>query len=164
VGRVLPGLEYRIHEDQLYVRGESVFSGYLDGTDPRVRLPASAHADWYPTGDVFREEAGTLYFLGRARRFVKRGGEMISLAAMETALHMEQEQYPRLALIDDPQGRIIAVGPERLDLAALNAALRAAGLGSLWKIDEARACSLPMLGTGKVDYQSLKDQVAHNAE
>jgi acyl-CoA synthetase (AMP-forming)/AMP-acid ligase II len=62
VGCVLPGLEYRIYEDQLHVRGESVFAGYLDGRDPRVRISASAHADWYPTGDFCREEAGALYF------------------------------------------------------------------------------------------------------
>jgi long-chain-fatty-acid--[acyl-carrier-protein] ligase len=155
VGRILPGLECRVYEDQLYVRGESVFSGYLDGTDPRVRIPASAHADWYPTGDFFREEGGALYFLGRARRFVKRAGEMISLAAMETALRTEQEQSPRLALVEDPQGRILAVGPGRMDLAELNARLREAGLGSLWKIDEVGECALPMLGAGKVDYQAL---------
>jgi len=65
VGRALPGLECRICEGQLYVRGESVFSGYLDGPDPRVRISASAHADWYPTGDLFREDMGALYFLGR---------------------------------------------------------------------------------------------------
>jgi long-chain-fatty-acid--[acyl-carrier-protein] ligase len=68
VGSVLPGLEYRIWEDQLYVRGRSVFAGYLGGPDPRVGLPASAHDDWYPTGDFFREDQGALYFLGRAGR------------------------------------------------------------------------------------------------
>ncbi|MCL2123787.1 MAG: AMP-binding protein, partial [Desulfovibrionaceae bacterium] len=164
VGRVLPGLECRIYEDQLYVRGDSVFSGYLDGTDPRVRIPASAHADWYPTGDIFRIDEGALYFLGRARRFVKRAGEMISLAAMEAALRAEQEQSPRLALVEDPQGRIIAVGPERMDIADLNARLRNAGLGSLWKIDEARECALPMSGAGKVDYQALRRQFEQDAE
>jgi acyl-CoA synthetase (AMP-forming)/AMP-acid ligase II len=160
VGRILPGLEYRIYEEQLYVRGESVCSGYLDGGDPRVRLPASAHADWHPTGDVFREDRDALYFLGRARRFVKRAGEMISLTAMETALRGDQEQKPRLALVDDPQGRIIAVGPEPMDLAALNARLREAGLGPLCKIDEVRECALPLLGAGKVDHQALKNQFA----
>jgi len=79
VGRPLPGLEYRIYEDQLYVRGASVFSGYLDGLDPRVQIPASAHADWYPTGDLFREEMGALYFLGRAGHVAQRAGEMVSL-------------------------------------------------------------------------------------
>ncbi|MCL1985703.1 MAG: AMP-binding protein [Betaproteobacteria bacterium] len=156
VGRILPGLEYRIYEDQLYVRGASVFSGYLDGADPRVRISASAHADWYPTGDLFRDDQGMLYFLGRARRFVKRSGEMISLAAMEAALHGEHEQNLHIALVDDPQGRIIAMGPERMDLAELNARLREAGLGALWRIDEVYECVLPMLGTGKADYQELK--------
>ena len=159
VGRILPGLEYRIYEEQLYVRGKSVFSGYLDGTDPRVWIPASAHADWYPTGDFFRADQGELYFTGRARRFVKRAGEMISLTAMEAALHSQQEQTPRLALIDDAQGRIIAMGPEQMDIGELNARLREAGLGVLWKIDEARECALPMLGAGKVDYQALKGQL-----
>ena len=163
LGSALPGLECRIWEDQLYVRGESVFSGYLDGTDPRMQLPASAHADWYPTGDLFRIDQGALYFLGRARRFVRRSGEMISLAAMEAALHARQETALRLALVDDPQGRIIAMGPERMDLAELNARLREAGLGSLWKIDETRECALPMLGAGKVDYRALREQLEENA-
>ncbi|MDR0239589.1 MAG: AMP-binding protein [Deltaproteobacteria bacterium] len=164
VGRILPGLECRIYEEQLYVRGESVFSGYLDGTDPRVRISASAHADWYPTGDLFRIEEGALYFLGRARRFVKRAGEMVSLAAMETVLRAGQEQNPHLALIDDPQGRIIAVGPEQMDIGELNAMLRKAGFASLWKVDEVRECVLPMLGTGKIDYQALKQEVAQDTE
>jgi long-chain-fatty-acid--[acyl-carrier-protein] ligase len=164
VGRLLPGLECRICEEQLYVRGASVFSGYIGGMDPRVRLPASAHTDWYPTGDLFREEQGVLYFLGRARRFVKRAGEMISLAAMETALHAEQEQSPRLALVADPQERVVAMGPERMELAELNARLREAGLGALWKIDAVRECALPMLGAGKVDYKELRSQLEQDAE
>jgi acyl-CoA synthetase (AMP-forming)/AMP-acid ligase II len=164
VGRPLPGLECRIYEDQLYVRGASVFSGYLDGVDPRVGLSASAHADWYPTGDLFREEMGALYFLGRAGRFVKRAGEMISLDAMETALRAEQYQNVLLALVDDPQGRIIAMGPERKDLAELNAGLREAGFGALWQIDETRECALPMLGAGKVDYQALGQQLGESAD
>jgi acyl-CoA synthetase (AMP-forming)/AMP-acid ligase II len=164
VGRLLPGLESRIYEDQLYVRGESVFSGYLDGVDPRVGISASAHTDWYPTGDYFREEAGTLYYLGRVGRFVKRHGEMISLAAMEAVLHAEHEQTPRLALADDAQGRVIAAGPERMDIAGLNARLREAGFGALWKIDETRECALPMLGAGKVDYQALRRLIGLRAE
>jgi long-chain-fatty-acid--[acyl-carrier-protein] ligase len=164
VGRALPGLECRIYEDQLYVRGESVFSGYLDGTDPRVQLSASAHADWYPTGDLFRIDQGALYFLGRSRRLVKRSGEIISLTAMEAALSGEQKQSPYLALVDDPQGRIIAMGSERMDLAELNARLRDAGLGALWKIDEVRECALPMSETGKVDYQALKNRLEQDAE
>jgi non-ribosomal peptide synthetase component E (peptide arylation enzyme) len=89
---------------------------------------------------------------------------MISLAAMETVLRVEQEQSPHLALVDDPQGRIIAMGPERMDLAGLNAKLREAGLGSLWKIDETRKCALPMLGMGKVDYQALRHQLEQDRE
>jgi len=82
---------------------------------------------------------------------------------MEAALHARQEKGSRLALVADPQGRIIAMGPERMDLAELNARLREAGLGSLWKIDETRECVLPMLGAGKVDYRALREQLEKDA-
>lgn len=161
-GHVLPGLEYRIYEEQLHVRGDSVFSRYLDGKDPRVGLPASTHADWYPTGDFFREEHGALFFQGRQGRFVKRGMDTVSLSAMETVLNdPENARGRQTALLDGPDGRIIAFGTGGMELAQLNAELRAADFGAVWKVDEAREGVLPRTETGEIDYQALRETPGH---
>lgn len=184
VGKPLPGLEHLVHEGQLYVRGESVFSGYLDGTDPRVRLPESSEGmalenppvedvktttaaeadavegeagataeiagDWYPTGDLFEEDAqGFLYFKGRIRRIAKRGDAMISLPALEEALG-------GLPVLESASGLIVAVGPGIAGPEELNVRLREAGFVPPWKLDATLDAIVPLLGNGKVDYETLR--------
>jgi acyl-[acyl-carrier-protein]-phospholipid O-acyltransferase/long-chain-fatty-acid--[acyl-carrier-protein] ligase len=158
VGCVLPGLEARIHEGRLHVRGDSVFSGYLDGLDPRVGLPASAWNDWYPTGDFFREEHGALYLLSRAGRAVSRGNERVFLDAMEEALNerLASDGIRRIALVDVPDGRIIACGNADADPAHLNGMLRDAGFGAACAIDEVREMSLPASAPGGFDHHAIR--------
>ncbi len=69
----------------LLVRGPSIFGGYLgDAPDPFVPFEGRI---WYRTGDlVSMAEDGRLTFRGRLKRFVKIGGEMISLPQIEAAL------------------------------------------------------------------------------
>ena len=70
----------------LLVRGPSIFGGYLnyDGESPFVECDGKR---WYRTGDLVRQDAdGVLTFEGRLKRFVKLGGEMISLPAIEAVL------------------------------------------------------------------------------
>ena len=66
--------------------GPSIFGGYLnyDGESPFFEWDGKR---WYRTGDLVRQDAdGWLYFEGRLKRFVKLGGEMISLPAIEAVL------------------------------------------------------------------------------
>ena len=160
VGYALPGLDYKIHEGRLYVRGESVFSAYLDDRTPKMRLPSSLHDDWFPTGDLFAEEHGALFFQGRADRVVTRGNEILSLGAMEETLREQladsaEDRAFQLALVSAPDGRIIAFCREGIKLATLNAALHAAGFDPVWKVDEAHGATLPEAAAGKVDYRAL---------
>ena len=69
----------------LLLRGPTVFAGYLgDAPDPFVDY---AGKRWYNTGDLVRRSADGVYsFAGRLKRFVKLGGEMISLPAIESVL------------------------------------------------------------------------------
>ena len=70
----------------LLVRGPSVFGGYLhyEGPSPFQEFEGKS---WYRTGDLVRRDPdGIFYFAGRLKRFVKLGGEMVSLPAVEEAL------------------------------------------------------------------------------
>ncbi|MBS1242014.1 MAG: 2-acyl-glycerophospho-ethanolamine acyltransferase, partial [Gemmatimonadetes bacterium] len=98
IGRVLPSFEWAVVDvdtgrrsepgrpGMLLVRGPCVFPGYLhgEGADPFVEFEGKR---WYRTGDlVVAGPDGWLTFAGRLKRFVKVGGEMISLPAVEEVL------------------------------------------------------------------------------
>ena len=159
----------RGQEGMLLVRGPSVFSGYLnyDGPSPFVEFEGKS---WYRTGDLVREAPdGWLTFAGRLKRFVKLGGEMISLPAIEAALE------PRLASNDD-KGPSFAVAATPVDESPeivlfttkdipasrdeANSIIRAAGLSRLHNIRRVvKVNALPLLGTGKTDYRALAEQL-----
>ncbi len=148
----------------LHVRGPCVFDGYLhyDGPSPFVEIGGKT---WYCTGDLVEEGAdGVLTFCGRLKRFIKLGGEMVSLPAVEAVL---ADRYAT----DDDAGPVVAVEatpseehPELvlfttldLDRAAVNALLREAGLSPIHNIRRVvRLDALPLLGTGKTNYRALQ--------
>ncbi len=89
VGRLLPGIEKRVEAvpgiaegGRLYVRGPNIMLGYLLGDEPGV--PHSPEDGWYDTGDIVSTgDDGFVSIVGRAKRFAKIGGEMVSLTAAE---------------------------------------------------------------------------------
>ena len=120
---------------------------------------------WYRTGDLVRQdEQGVLYFEGRLKRFVKLGGEMVSLPAIEAVLlpHFasETDEGPPIAVeavgpADSPEVVLFTVKPT--DREQVNQFVRAAGLSPLYNVREViRVDSIPVLGTGKTDYRGLK--------
>ena len=147
----------------LLVRGPSVFSGYLNhhGTSPFVRYEDK---EWYNTGDlVKRGPKGVLIFAGRLKRFVKMAGEMISLVAIEEILsshYPAADEGPRVAVEaanPDTQPELVLFATLPLEREEINALIRQAGLSGLHNIRRIeQISSIPVLGTGKTDYKSLK--------
>lgn len=97
VGKPLPGVKVKIldvdtDEDlppgktgKILVKGDMVMKGYLgDFEETTMRI----HNGWYDTGDMGSvDENGFLWHKGRLKRFVKVGGEMVSLVRVEGVLN-----------------------------------------------------------------------------
>lgn len=153
----------------LLVRGPNVFGGYLgQGSDggpasPFLHLDGE---DWYCTGDLVRADSdGHMTFAGRRERFVKLGGEMISLPQMEAALGRHfmapaGQEGPVLAvdaLEEEGQTVLVLFTTLPLEREQANAVLREEGLSALYMLRRVRRlAALPLLGSGKVDYRSLR--------
>lgn len=151
----------------LLVRGASIFAGYLnyEGTNPFVEHDEKT---WYNTGDlVKRDEDGYLIFAGRLKRFIKSGGEMISLPALESPFQTKfppSEDGPRAAVegIETERGGrfVVLFTTEKLNLAEANQLLSVNGFRGVMRLDEVNQVdSIPLLGSGKVDYKLLRRQV-----
>lgn len=176
IGPPFPSVEHAIREVEgdrrvapgqpgmLLVRGPSVFGGYLHHAGPSP-FETFEGRDWYRTGDLVREEPdGHLVFVGRLKRFVKLGGEMVSLPAIEEALLLhfgrEDDEGPALAVeatpVDtNPELVLFAIRAITRDEA--NSTLREAGLSPLHNIRHVRIVErIPVLGTGKTDYRALR--------
>jgi long-chain-fatty-acid--[acyl-carrier-protein] ligase len=154
----------------LLVRGPSIFGGYLhhDGESPFVEFEGKS---WYRTGDLVSMTAdGILYFKGRLKRFIKLGGEMISLPAIEAVLQRhfgEADDGPVIAveaLGEAEHPDIVLFTRRPADRAEVNALIKAQGLSPLHNIRQViEVASIPVLGTGKTDYRTLKANVGSTA-
>lgn len=166
VGRLLPGIERRLEPvpgidgDRLSVQGPNVMAGYLlPGGDGRVVPPGGG---WYDTGDIVRIGAeGHVTIVGRARRFAKVGGEMVSLAMVE-ALAAEvwpAEPLGAVALPDPRKGErvVLAIANPDASLEALRAQARRDGVAEILVPAEVRILpEIPVMASGKTDLPGLK--------
>ena len=147
----------------LLVRGRSIFKGYHrhDGPSPFVEADGRS---WYRTGDlVSADDDGFFTFRGRLKRFLKAGGEMISLPALEEPFQKRyppDENGPQVAVegIETPDGRhVVLFTTFDLPLRAAAEFLLADGLRGVMRLDEVRRLDrIPVLGTGKTDYTALR--------
>jgi acyl-[acyl-carrier-protein]-phospholipid O-acyltransferase/long-chain-fatty-acid--[acyl-carrier-protein] ligase len=165
VGRLSPLMRARLEpvpgiEDggRLSVAGPNVMLGYYRAERPGVLEPPVD--GWHDTGDIVTIDAdGYIRIKGRAKRFAKIGGEMVSLAAVEA---MAAELWPQalsvvVSLPDTRKGeRLVLVtqqaGADRGQL------LRHARLKGATELtvpaDVLVVERVPLLGSGKPDFQA----------
>jgi acyl-[acyl-carrier-protein]-phospholipid O-acyltransferase/long-chain-fatty-acid--[acyl-carrier-protein] ligase len=167
VGRLSPLMQARLEPvpgidegGRLYVKGPNVMLGYLRAENPGVLEPPAD--GWHDTGDIVSiDSQGFITIRGRAKRFAKIGGEMVSLAAIEDFLHRLSPDHAHavVALPDPRKGeRIVLVTTDHaLERDTLLKAARAGGVNELMLPAEViHRPELPLLGTGKTDYPSLQ--------
>lgn len=177
VGQPLPGVDVCVVDldtDQalppgkmgmLLVSGPGVFPGYLgDEASPFV---VHQGKKWFVTGDLVAIDAdGFIQFQGRLKRFVKAGGEMISLPALEepfTVKYPPDANGPRVAIegVETDKGRqIVLFTTENIGLKEANNILTEKGFRGVMRLDEVRQVDkIPILGTGKIDYRQLRTRI-----
>jgi len=169
VGRLLPGMEYKLEKiegvdegGELFVRGLNIMMGYLN-KDANAKFQKLN--GWYDTGDIVSvDEDGYLFIRGRLKRFAKVSGEMVSLTAVEDALAGAFPQYGlrcQVAVVTRPdEGKgeaLIAVTNEpKLQMDEVRAAIKAKGLSNLSVPREIKVVrEIPKLGTGKINHREL---------
>jgi len=170
VGRMLPGIESRLEAvpgivagGRLLVRGPNIMLGYVRAERPGVVEPPPE--GWHDTGDIVAiDEDGFLAIKGRAKRFAKLGGEMVSLAAVETFAHeLWPEAISAAAAVPDARKgeRIILLTDQAgADRSALLAHARERGATELMVPAEVRIVeAMPLLGSGKVDFPGVQRMV-----
>ncbi|HEY5227614.1 MAG TPA: AMP-binding protein, partial [Opitutaceae bacterium] len=165
VGQFVPGIEYRLDPvpgtsgGRLFFKGPNRMMGYYLPDNPGV---LADDGEWYDTGDIVSvDEQGFVSILGRAKRFAKIAGEMVSLSAVEEAL--SSICTSPLAVVSRPhptkgEELIVITTDSSLAMEGVREAIRSKGLSDLSTPKQIRVCAtFPLLGSGKPDLVALQE-------
>ncbi len=171
VGRLLPGVEARLDDvpgitegGRLSIRGPNIMAGYMKADAPGLLQPPEG--GWHDTGDIVTIDAqGFVTIRGRAKRFAKIGGEMVSLPAVEgyAAAAWPDAEHAVVTRPDARKGEQLVLFTTAKSATAgdLQAWGRANGIAELAiPKDVRRVDALLVLGTGKLDYVGMTSLAA----
>jgi acyl-[acyl-carrier-protein]-phospholipid O-acyltransferase/long-chain-fatty-acid--[acyl-carrier-protein] ligase len=163
VGRLSPLMEARLDPvpgieegGRLSVRGPNVMLGYLRSENPGVLEPLDG--GWHDTGDIVAiDAAGFIAIKGRAKRFAKIAGEMVSLSAVEAmaAALWPQAMSVAVSIPDARKGeRIVLLTTQKdAERSAMQRQAKTVGASELAVPADIRVVdNVPLLGSGKTDY------------
>jgi len=173
IGKLLPNVQVRIENlesgekcktgevGKILVKGDLIMKGYLG----QPELTAEAIVDgWYNTGDMgFFDEDEYLWHSGRFKRFVKIGGEMVSLVKVENVMEQHLPEGVSCCIVEIPDeikgATIVAAVTKDINKIAIlrkmgNELPNIALPRQFFVIEE-----LPMMGTGKIDFRSVSELV-----
>jgi len=153
-------------EGKILVKGDLVMKGYFDDVE---ETSFRIKDGWYDTGDMgLIDEDGFLWHRGRLKRFVKIGGEMVSLVKVEnelTALLPDDVDCCVVEVPDSIKGaRIVAALTQEVDskeiMSRLAKSLPPIALPKQFMV----FYEMPKMGSGKVDFRSVRDMVRHRID
>lgn len=180
VGRPVPGVSAKTIDHEtgadlptgepgiLLIKGPNVMQGYFKMPDETA---AAIRDGWYVTGDMgLVEDDGFIRITGRLSRFSKIGGEMVPHIRIEELLQKvmsEDEDTLAVAVSAMPDPRkgerlVVFHLPCEKSIDQVLKELAAFGLPNLWIPDKEnfyQVDEIPLLGTGKLDLQGLKQLV-----
>jgi acyl-[acyl-carrier-protein]-phospholipid O-acyltransferase/long-chain-fatty-acid--[acyl-carrier-protein] ligase len=173
VGRPLPGVEVRVENyetgemckrgeiGKILTRGDNVMKGYFDDFE---QTSLAIRHGWYDTGDMgWMDEDGYLWHVGRLKRFLKVGGEMVSLVKVEDVLEKLLPDGASCCVVEVPDhmkgAKIVAAVTHPIDeketLRKMSDKLPNIALPKQFvQIEE-----LPKMGSGKIDFRRVTDLV-----
>ena len=167
VGRLMPGMVARLEPvdgidegGRLVVSGPNTMLGYLKDDQPGVLQPPVG--GWHDTGDIVTiDDKGFFSIKGRAKRFAKIAGEMVSLAAIDKlAAQLWPDAISVAASLPDARKgeRVVLVtqhqGASRGEFAAYAKGQGASDL--MVPAEIFTSAAVPLLGSGKVDFAGVK--------
>ena len=175
VGQLLTAVDYYLEPvegiaegGRLVVSGPNVMRGYLfHGSEGELVSPWTEQrgSGWYDTGDICTvDDDGCVVIVGRAKRFAKIAGEMVSLTGVEelATVTWPEGLHAATTIADSRKGEQIVLLTDHAD--ALRKPLietaRKTGVSEITiprhiiSVDE-----VPVLGTGKFDYRAINELV-----
>ena len=171
MGKPIPGVQVKIlnleTDDELpantvgkiFVKGDMVTGGYLGDLE---ETSLHMRKGWYDTGDMgLIDEDGFLWHKGRLKRFVKVGGEMVSLVKVEQVLDKYLPKEVICCVVDVPNPTkgadvVAAVTTGEINkrkiLKQMAEELPAIAIPKEFYVIE----DIPIMGTGKVNFRAVE--------
>ena len=173
VGRPIDGVKVRVENyetseecgvgeiGKILVKGDNVMKGYFDDFE---QTSLSIRRGWYDTGDMgYMDADGYLWHVGRLKRFLKIGGEMVSLIKVEDVLEHLLPADVECCVVEVPDAlrgsRIIAAITQQIDekaiLKKMSAQLPKIAIPSKFIV----LSEMPKTGSGKIDFRTITEKV-----
>jgi len=173
VGRPIEGVQVRLENyetgdpcgvgdiGKILVKGDNVMKGYFDDFE---QTSLSIRHGWYDTGDMgFLDADGYLWHVGRLKRFLKVGGEMVSLIKVEDVLEHLLPPDVECCVVEVPDAlrgaRIVAAITQPIDekatLKKMSEQLPNIAMPSKFVV----VSEMPKTGSGKIDFRTITEKV-----
>lgn len=173
VGRPIEGVQVRLENyesgepcgveeiGKILVKGDNVMKGYFDDFE---QTSLSIRHGWYDTGDMgFLDADGYLWHVGRLKRFLKVGGEMVSLIKVEDVLEHLLPPDVECCVVEVPDAlrgaRIVAAVTQPIDekatLKKMSEQLPNIAIPSKFVV----VAEMPKTGSGKIDFRTITEKV-----
>ncbi len=173
VGRPIVGVQVRVENyetgescaadeiGKILVKGENIMKGYFDDF---AQTSLSIRHGWYDTGDMgYIDADGYVWHVGRLKRFLKIGGEMVSLIRVEDVLQKFLPPDVECCVVEVPDAlrgaRIVAAVTQQIDersiLKSIGEILPPISLPYKFVV----LPEMPKTGSGKIDFRTITDKV-----